>query len=47
MQASCIMVLDKGHIVEMGSPEELLELNGVYKKIYDMQQGLEEAEEAV
>ncbi len=47
MQASCIMVLDKGHIVEMGSPEELLELNGVYKKIYDMQQGLEDVEEAI
>ena len=47
MQANCILVLDKGRIVEMGSPEELLALNGIYKKIYDMQQGLEEIDEAV
>ena len=37
MQADQIVVLDKGKIVEMGSPDELLEKGGVYAKIYDMQ----------
>lgn len=49
MQASCIAVLDQGKIVEMGSPEELMKRNGVYRKIYDMQLslGLEDAAEEV
>ena len=41
MQASCILVLDKGRIVEMGSHQDLLAKDGVYRKIYDLQQGLE------
>lgn len=32
-----IMVLDKGELKEFGSHEELLALNGYYKKLYDMQ----------
>ena len=32
-----IMVLDKGEIKEFGSHEELLALNGYYKRLYDMQ----------
>lgn len=32
-----IMVLDKGELKEFGTHEELLELNGYYKKLYDMQ----------
>jgi ATP-binding cassette, subfamily B, multidrug efflux pump len=35
--ADTIMVLDKGKIVEMGSPNELYELNGQYRKLFDAQ----------
>jgi len=44
MQADCIMVLDKGKIAEIGSHEELMEKNGIYRKIYDMQMTVEEEE---
>ena len=46
MQADCIMVLDKGKIAEIGSHEELMEKNGIYRKIYDMQMTVEEEVEA-
>lgn len=42
MQADCIMVMDKGRIAEMGSHTELMEKNGIYRRIYDMQMTLEE-----
>jgi ATP-binding cassette subfamily B protein len=32
-----IIVLDKGMIVEQGSHKELLNLNGFYKKLYELQ----------
>ena len=32
-----IIVLDKGMIVEQGSHNELLNLNGFYKKLYELQ----------
>ena len=44
MQADCIMVLDKGKIAEIGSHEELMAKNGIYRKIYDMQMTVEEEE---
>lgn len=40
MQAECIMVLDKGRIAELGSHEELMEKDGIYRRIYDMQMTL-------
>ena len=32
-----IVVLEKGEIVERGSHAELLQLNGYYKRLYDLQ----------
>jgi len=37
MHADQILVMDKGRIRERGTHEELLELNGTYRKIYDLQ----------
>jgi ATP-binding cassette, subfamily B, multidrug efflux pump len=36
-KADRIIVMDKGNIVEQGSHLELLEKNGYYKMLYDMQ----------
>lgn len=41
MQADKIMVLDKGKIVEIGSHEELMAKNGIYRRICDMQMTLQ------
>ena len=35
--ADCILVLDQGRIVERGTHDELLALNGLYRSIYDLQ----------
>ena len=35
--ANQIIVLNKGEIVEMGTHDELLALNGRYKKLHDTQ----------
>lgn len=37
VNADKIIVMDKGKIVEIGSHEQLLQLNGRYKELYDMQ----------
>lgn len=42
MQADQIMVLDKGRIAEIGSHEELMARDGIYRKIYDMQMTIDE-----
>lgn len=36
-RADCILVLDKGQIVERGTHDSLLDNNGLYRQIYDMQ----------
>ena len=41
MRADRIFVLEKGRIVETGTLEELLSLNGRFKQLYDMQFGSE------
>lgn len=38
--ANCIYVLDKGRIVESGTHEELLALQGRYQKMYQLQAGM-------
>lgn len=43
MHADQIMVLDKGRIAEIGTHEELMAKNGIYRTIYDMQMSVEEA----
>ncbi|MCH5194360.1 MAG: ABC transporter ATP-binding protein [Oscillospiraceae bacterium] len=42
MQAECILVLDKGRIAEMGSHDELMKKDGIYRRIYDIQMTLSE-----
>lgn len=37
MQADCIVVLDQGRVKEMGTHEQLIAQNGIYKKMFDMQ----------
>jgi len=42
MQADTIVVLDKGKIAQVGSHEELIETDGLYKEIYELQMKKEE-----
>jgi ATP-binding cassette, subfamily B, bacterial len=37
MNADLILVFDKGEIIERGTHADLLQLNGMYRKIYDLQ----------
>lgn len=37
-----IIVLDKGRVIEQGTHDELIEYNGFYKKIYDIQVSIED-----
>ncbi|MCB0773671.1 MAG: ABC transporter ATP-binding protein, partial [Flavobacteriales bacterium] len=36
-KADRILVVDKGQIIEQGNHQELLALNGAYRKLYDLQ----------
>ena len=45
MQADCIMVLDKGEIAEIGTHQELMEKQGIYHKIFEMQMNPAEQED--
>ncbi len=46
MQADTIVVLEDGKIAEMGSHDQLLANNGIYKSIYDIQMNQEDREAA-
>ncbi|MBI5929959.1 MAG: ABC transporter ATP-binding protein [Chloroflexi bacterium] len=41
MNADLILVLDKGQIVQRGTHDELVEQDGIYRQIYDMQARIE------
>jgi subfamily B ATP-binding cassette protein MsbA len=40
------VVVDGGHIVETGTHEELLGIDGLYKRLYDMQFAWEEEKQS-
>ncbi|MEW6028563.1 MAG: ABC transporter ATP-binding protein [Chloroflexota bacterium] len=42
MIADLILVLDKGEVVQMGTHEELLAREGIYRRIYDIQTRIDE-----
>ena len=37
MQADQILVLDNGRVAELGTHDELIQKDGIYKRIYDIQ----------
>ena len=37
MHADRIIVMEKGRVAEQGSHEQLLEMGGIYRRIYDLQ----------
>ena len=41
--ADIIFVMKNGKIIEQGSHKELLQQNGIYKEIYDIQENSKEA----
>jgi ATP-binding cassette subfamily B protein len=41
MNADLILVLDRGHIVQRGTHEELMGIEGMYRRIHDMQARIE------
>ena len=48
MNADLILVLDKGHIVQKGTHAELVEQDGIYRQIFDIQTRIEvELEEEI
>ena len=42
MDADLILVMDKGQIVQMGKHEELINQEGIYRQIFDIQTRIEE-----
>ncbi|MCW5589133.1 MAG: ABC transporter ATP-binding protein [Legionellales bacterium] len=45
--ANCIYVFDQGHVIEHGTHDELIALNGHYKKLWDIQTGVTQNTEGV
>ena len=44
MQADLILVLQEGRVAELGSHEELMAKNGLYREVYDLQMTGEDRE---
>jgi ATP-binding cassette subfamily B protein len=42
MDADLILLLDKGRIIERGVHEDLLEKDGLYRRIFDLQARIED-----
>jgi ATP-binding cassette subfamily B protein len=40
MKADVIMVLEDGRVAEIGSHSELVGMNGIYRRVYDLQSGI-------
>lgn len=47
MQADTILVLDKGRVSDIGTHEELLSRDGIYKNIYEIQMNLSDKDKVV
>ena len=47
MQADTILVLDKGRVSDIGTHEELINRDGIYKSIYDVQMNMSDIDEVV
>lgn len=47
MQADNILVLDKGRVSDIGTHEELINREGIYKNIYEVQMNLSDIDKAV
>ncbi len=47
MQADMILVLDKGRVADMGTHEQLLSRDGIYKNIYDVQMNIADVDGTV
>jgi len=45
MQADKILVLEDGKCAELGTHHELMEKDGIYRRIYELQAGLDRKEE--
>jgi ATP-binding cassette subfamily B protein len=45
MHADLILVMDKGRIVQRGTHHQLLAQDGLYRRVYDLQSSIEEAED--
>jgi len=39
MKADMIMVLEDGKVAEIGTHNELVDMNGIYRRVYDLQSG--------
>ena len=44
MQTDNVLVLEKGRVSELGTPEKLRTAGGIFQKVYDMQTAGMEAE---
>jgi ATP-binding cassette subfamily B protein len=42
MMADLILVFDEGRVVQQGTHEELLEQDGIYRQVFDIQTRIEE-----